>query len=289
MTITTPRIINAAYQHTAHAAALAYADMGISVLACHVDKSPSLRSWKHLTARRSTPETINLWQRTGLLESVGIICGEVSGNLVVVDCDGLDAVKEFSHAFPALTDTYKVVSGSGKGAHFYLYADECPPTTRVIGAPFGNLEMRSNGAYVIAPPSKHPSGQHYSVTQPFEVKRVPHLHALRNWIERLIKAKHGGVMPPPTGTVFKPAPYAAAALKSECDKVLFAPVGTRNDTINIAAFKMGRFVKGGQLHRSTVESAILQAAASWLGNENDMWVRRTIKSGLDAGILKAGS
>lgn len=289
MTITTPRIINAARQNTVHAAALEYAAMGISLLACKTDKSPALRNWKHLQARRAMPDTINLWARTGLLQSVGIICGEVSRNLVVVDCDGLDAVKEFSRAFPALTDTYTVISGSGKGAHFYLYSDECPPTTRTVGQPFGNIEMRSNGAYVIAPPSLHPSGQKYSVDKPYAIRTVPNLHALRAWIEGLIKAKHGGVMPPPAGTVFNPAPYAASALKSECDKVLFAPIGTRNDTINLAAFKMGRFVKSGQLHRSTVETAILQAAASWLGNENDTWVRKTIKSGLDAGILKAGS
>ena len=289
MTTTKPNILRAAYQEKTYEAALEYAAMGFSVLACKLDKSPALRAWKHLTTRRATTETINLWYRTGLLESVGVICGEVSGGLVVIDCDGYEAVEKFSHAFPALTDTFSVISGSHKGEHYYLYVDEVPPTTRTVGQVFGNIEMRSNGAYVIAPPSLHPSGNKYAISKPYEIKRVKNLHALRSWIEKLILEKHGGVMPPPAGKVFNPTPYAAAALKSECDKVMFAPVGSRNDTVNIAAFKLARFVKAGQLHRSTVESAILQAAASWLGNENPAWVQRTIKSGLDAGMIKAGS
>ena len=181
-----PLILQSAQASTVHQAALRYASANISVLACRRNKAPALANWKHLQQRCADAATINSWHDPGLLESVALICGRVSGNLVVVDCDGLDAVAAFSARFPKLLDTYTVRSGSGQGAHFYYYAKLCPPTTRVIGAPVGNLELRADGCYVIAPPSVHPSGQRYAVTNPTRILHVFDLHEVVLWIRHLI-------------------------------------------------------------------------------------------------------
>lgn len=286
--MTTPNIVRAAASRDTLTAALAYEQLGLSVLACKRDKSPALRQWRHLTERRAAPDTIEAWDRTELLTSVGIICGAVSRGLVVIDCDGLEAVREFGRAFPALTDTYKVESGSGQGAHFYLYVSQVPPTTRTVGQSFGNIELRSNGSYVIAPPSLHPSGRAYRVVQPYEIKWVDNLHALRSWIESLIRAKHGGVMPPAAnaGKVFNPTPYARAALRIQADRVECAPLHNRNNQLNISAFSMGRFIREGQISRMEVEQALEHAAAALTADDGILSVKRTIQSGIEAGLVK---
>lgn len=288
MTQTIPAIVRAAESSDVLTAALAYERMGFSVLACQRDKSPTVRAWRHLTTRRARVETIEAWERAGMLASVGIICGAVSGGLVVVDCDGDEAVQTFRRAFPRLADTYSVKSGSGQGEHFYLLADDVPATARVVGAAFGNIEMRSNGSYVIAPPSLHPSGNPYTVHQDYEIRWVANLIALRNWIHGQIADKHGGVMPAPHAAqpVVNADAYAKAALIIQADRVRDARPGARNNQLNLSAFSLGRFVREGRLSREEVISALELAASHLTETDGIASVRRTINSGISAGIIK---
>ncbi|GAA2522011.1 bifunctional DNA primase/polymerase [Winogradskya humida] len=82
-------------------------------------------------------------------------------------------------------------------------------------------------------------------------------------------------------TIAHPDRYAAVAVAAETDRVARAPVGTRNDTLNRAAFALGRLVGAGLLDAATVVRD-LTAAAAWsgLGQAETM---RTIRSGLSAG------
>lgn len=78
-----------------------------------------------------------------------------------------------------------------------------------------------------------------------------------------------------------PDRYARAALVAEADRVVSAPVGTRNDTLNRAAFALGRFVGAGLLDAGDVVRELDAAARrAGLGRAE---VRRTIRSGLTAG------
>jgi Bifunctional DNA primase/polymerase, N-terminal len=66
--------------------ALSYVNNGFSVIPTTANKQPDLKSWKHLqTNRPQINEIISWWQNdTGF---IGIICGQVSGNLEVIDFD----------------------------------------------------------------------------------------------------------------------------------------------------------------------------------------------------------
>jgi putative DNA primase/helicase len=76
--------------------------------------------------------------------------------------------------------------------------------------------------------------------------------------------------------------YALAALQKELDAVASAPKGTRNNTLNRAAFSLGRFVRAGLLELLEVEDVLAAGAgSSGLGEAE---VRRTIRSGLCAGM-----
>ncbi len=292
-----PAIVEAAQRQTVYEAAQAYSLLGISVIPCH-GKEPAVTEgyfkfpWRDFTTKRANLYQINTWHRRGWLRNVGIVCGAVSGNLVVIDLDGLDAIEAFSKQFPRLLHSYSVGSGSGKEMHIYLRTVEHIHTTRVVGTEVGNIELRSDGAYVIAPPSVHPvSNRQYEVAKELRIRTVDTLKPVEAWIKELIAAKHGGTMPAPTqprAAVTSVNRYALAALRSEAAKVRGAALGSRNNALNTAAFKLGRYVRDGLLTRYEVEQELFAAANGLVSNDGELSVLRTIKSGLDAGIVKAG-
>ncbi|MBK8034757.1 MAG: bifunctional DNA primase/polymerase [Chloroflexi bacterium] len=98
-----PPIIHAAQQHTIRSAALAYAALGLSVIPLD-GKRPALKSWTQYQRQRADKQTIRAWT----FGNVGIVCGAVSGNLVVLDLDGAAGYAAFAATFPTLAQTYTV-------------------------------------------------------------------------------------------------------------------------------------------------------------------------------------
>ena len=174
-----PSIVQAAEKQTTSAAALAYAALGMSVLPLE-GKRPTLNNWKAYQQHRADEQTIRAWR----FGNVGIVCGAVSGNLVVLDLDALAGYAAFAATFPELAETYTVASGGGVGRHVYFYAEQLPPSVKAMKTPIGNLELCGNGRQVVAPPSVHPvTGNRYRIEKPLDILRVPDLNALAAWIE----------------------------------------------------------------------------------------------------------
>lgn len=280
-------IVEAARRATVLEAALAYTDLGISVLPVS-GKVPAIRSWAERQRKRAPVAMIQYWHREGLLSGVGIVAGAVSRNLVIMDLDGLDALAAFYKRFPQLADTYTVTSGSGKGAHLYYYAETMPKTTRVVSASIGNVELRADGTYVVAPPSIHPSGKPYTVARELPIMRVAHLYEVVNWIKSLIQQKHGGKMPPAPnagqGRINNSTAYGRAALAGEAAAVRMAPPGARNNQLYRSALKMGSLIADGRIDRGSVESALFAAAAALAADDGEASVLRTIASGINKGL-----
>jgi len=78
--------------------------------------------------------------------------------------------------------------------------------------------------------------------------------------------------------------YAAAALGRESKIVRTAREGTRNDTLNRAAFNLGQLVAVGLIDRATVEAELLDAALEAGLGERE--ILATLRSGLEAGIAR---
>lgn len=284
-----PAIVLAAEASNVYAAARLYAAQGLSVLPC-TGKKPALRTWEYLQRVRATSETIDAWHRVDLLENVGVICGAVSRGLVVIDLDGEQAIETLRQEFPELFDTYRVASGSGHGMHLYYYLRDVPPTTRVVGTEFGNIELRSNGSYVVAPPSIHPdSHRPYTVDHAREIASMGNLNDVVAWIKSLIADKHGGKLPPPSrqtqgGQIRHATAYGRAALMGECDKVRAALAGGRNNVLYEAALRLGSLIRDEKAGRGEVEQALMNAAHSLSATDGEAATWRTIQSGIDAGM-----
>ena len=98
--------------------------------------------------------------------NIGIVCGTPSHGIVVLDIDeddengkhGLDTLNDWEDTRGGLPDTAVAVTGRG-GLH-YLYR-----TDRTNIRPSTNAELavdvRSDGSYIVAPPSIHPNGTPY--------------------------------------------------------------------------------------------------------------------------------
>jgi len=279
-----PAILLPAEAPNIYLATRLYVAMGISVLPCN-GKKPAV-NWTALQKRLPLEPTIDLWHKTGLLENVGVICGDVSGGLVVIDLDGEQAVETFSAQYPRLLDTYAVASGSGTGMHLYYYVRQVPPTTRVTGLTIGNIELRSNGSYVVAPPSIHPNGKPYKVHYTADILRLQTLTPVVEWIKSLIREKHGGQMPPPSNhkpVQHSPA-YGMAALRGEAAEVARATPGERNARLYRAALKMGSLIADSKIDRASVEQELLAAASQLSNDDGEAATRRTIASGINRGL-----
>src|SRR5690606_17483011 len=113
------------------------------------------------------------------MKNIGIVCGKVSGNLVVLDLDGAAGYPAFAATFPALADTYTVISGGGIGRHVYWRVDNLPEAVKAMGTPIGNLEICAEGRQVVVPPSIHPDTQQpYRVEKALDILHMPDLTEL---------------------------------------------------------------------------------------------------------------
>lgn len=88
---------------------------------------------------------------------------------------------------------------------------------------------------------------------------------------------------PPSG--WEPTAYAQAALHAEIAQIQAAGEGSRNDTLNRAAFNLIQLVAGGQIPHDTVRVALIDAAhAAGLSSRE---IDRTIDSGFRKGAQRA--
>lgn len=249
---------------------------GVSLVPC-LEKKPLVKNWVQYQ-HQQTPKTViqKAWQMYKDKAQIGVICGAVSGNLAVLDIDAMELCKEAENAIPWLKLTLCVTSGSGRGRHYYMVSDCLPRTTITQGT-----ELRTDGAYVIAPPSAYDNQRTYKVFNDAMPMRRTHLEDVQAWIiSRRPRVEETVV----SGQVENKSAFAAAALDKECEAVIRAGNGGTNNALNRAAFKLGQLVVIGQLSRSEVEQKLEAAAHELSDRDGIAATRRTIQSGLNAGM-----
>jgi hypothetical protein len=181
-------MVQAAQKHDITAAALDYAVLGLSVIPLN-GKRPALTSWTPYQQQAASPEIIQGWGKAGLLQNVGIVCGAVSNNLVVLDLDGAAGYPAFAAMFPHLVETFTVATGGGVGRHVYFQVEEIPESIKAMNTPIGNLELCGDGRQVVAPPSIHPTNRRpYRVEQEVDILHVPDLTELARGLRRSNRA-----------------------------------------------------------------------------------------------------
>jgi hypothetical protein len=142
------------------------------------------------------------------------------------------------------------------------------------------IDVRADGGYVIAPPSLHPAGERYVWTWHCDPSPMP------QWLERLVDPPRVERIAPqdPIPVSVALDRWAAAALWGEVERVRFAREGSRNHTLNRAAFALGQIAGAGALDADEVEAHLHQAARAVGLAEREASL--TIRSGLSAGLAR---
>jgi hypothetical protein len=265
-------------------AALAYARHGIPVLPVHTpaaDGGCSCRGTtcdrpgKHPRLRRGFTEAttdlrrIEMWWARWPDANVGLRTGVV---MDVADIDSAEGWHGLRHLLGGVMPDGPEVRTGGGGRHFWFRPTGHGNRVRLLPG----VDWRGAGGYVVAPPSTHTSGSAYSWVR----RPGGDLPAGPAALVGLISGP-----PPPElgrpGAIVHPDRYAEVALEAEVDRVASAPVGARNDTLNRAAFALGRLVGAGLLDAHDV-AAELERVARYAGLGRAE-TRRTIRSGMTAG------
>jgi hypothetical protein len=116
-------------------------------------KLPPIK-WGRYQHIRSDEAELADWFLDRQYGGLGIVCGRVS-RLVVLDFDDGQHASEFRRFAPDLADTFEVRSGGRGLPHFYW---RVPDEMIVSSRSFGGVDLRGEGSYVVAAPTRIPSG-----------------------------------------------------------------------------------------------------------------------------------
>jgi hypothetical protein len=139
-----------------HEAADSYNALGWRTIV--VSGKVSMGAWKRPWSISKVHKRIDDPDATGL----AVLLGEPSGGLVARDFDEPDAFQRWSDAKRGLAEVLPISLTGREGGGYHVFA--LMPGQKIRR--FGDGELRGNGAYVVIPPSIHPSGSIYSWLTP---------------------------------------------------------------------------------------------------------------------------
>lgn len=148
-------------------AALKYLSKGWPIIPINpTTKKPCLDSWKEFSNRLPTKKEVSSWWTKWPWANIGLVTGKLSG-VSVVDVD-----PRHGGTTDNLPYTVQSETGGGGSHHFYQYDSSVHSQN---GLKEG-IDLKSDGGYVILPPSEHKSGNKYKwITPPFvnEFRQLP--------------------------------------------------------------------------------------------------------------------
>ena len=265
-------------------------------------------TWKPYMKKIASMNRLQQWFQDGCL-NITVVCGQVSGRLVVFDFD-YEADVIFPSWWQAIGALSAVlaVARSFKGYHVYfrVAGDWLLPTQKVAFNEEGQLliEIKGEGGVIQAPPSRHPTGCRYqwllrshlqmpvltagaythllSAAQAFNRRPKPQpLTAQERDTWRVVNLPVGE-----DPLLRRLNRYIEVSAANECAQLSKVMKGSRNDALNKAAFRLGRFVGADLLAPDQVYQALFQAchANGYIQEDGIEAFRRTFASGLSKGM-----
>lgn len=146
--------------------ALAYAENGYAVIPVGRNKIPLINGWPN-KATTDSQQIISWWSQWPDA-NIGIVCGEKSGGLIVVDVDikngkrGDEALQQFQAMYGGFPSTVTCRTGSG-GQHLYFKDPDHHPGKYKNGVEvIPGVDIRTDGGFVVVPPSINAEGHAYT-------------------------------------------------------------------------------------------------------------------------------
>jgi hypothetical protein len=233
-----------------------------------------------LKAATTDTGQIEVWWVRWPRANVGLRTGAVS-KLVVLDVDpdhGGDATLDRLQSEYGALPAGRAVRTGGDGRHLY-FRHPGGAVRNDAGRRLGpGLDIRGDGGYVIAPPSRHRSGTKYEL-----IGRSSELPELPHWlVGKLRRAEVHRIAVrnlPRTGDA---TAWAKAAVEGEIQRLQHAQPGVRNHTLNRVAFRLGQIMADGQLNEGEIEGLLVNNAMAIGLSEREAVA--TVESGMEAGL-----
>lgn len=151
-----------------------YVQAGLSVFPIRADghKAPAVSSWNPYRERFPTEDELTEWFCDGG-KGIGVVCGPISGGLIVMDFESDAAYAEWLvHAEPLADEINQcplIVTPSG-GRHLYLRCPNPPRNLKLARDESGeiSIETRGAGGYVVAPGSPD---ECHELNKPYKLER----------------------------------------------------------------------------------------------------------------------
>ena len=254
-------------------AALDYARRGIAVFPTNaLNKKPlTPNGFKDATTDEAR---IRDWWGRWPNAMVAAPTGSASGMWVtdldldpVKKVDGMATLAQLIAQHGEIPKTLMTITPRG-GRHLIFVWDSNVEIRNSAGKIGPGIDVRGEGGYVCLPPSRNANGGLYRWDPDGADQAVP----APGWLIELAKPKT------------RASAWARAALDRECKAVAAAQPGTRNDTLNRAAFNLFQIVAGGGLDEKEVHDRLFEAAETCrlVADDGAASVEATINSAAQA-------
>ena len=253
--------------------ALDYAAAGFAVMPVkRSDKAPYTPHG--LKDASKDPDTIRGWWKQWPDANVAIACGTVSNNIVVIDVDnkpelgknGMHSLDIWQAEHGDFPETVVAHTGSGGKHYYFRVQDPKAFKNRVDAIPA--VDIRGDGAYVVAYPSEHENGKMYTWRHGVSITDTDEIaEANESVLELLNMNSREGVA--------QKQHTAANRQRTDMHRV---QEGNRNDTLFRFACKM----VGSGISRTAALEAARTEIATWDNPLPDFEIVKTVNSAYDS-------
>ncbi len=228
---------------------------------------------------------IRVWWTKWPAANIGIPTGAASG-FDVLDVDPrhggeveLDELELMCGQLPA---TVEAITGGGGRHVLFRHQEGVSNKTGFLPG----LDVRGEGGYVLAAPSRHASGRLYQ----WELSSLPGEVEFAEWpawaLELVRKpGREEKATPPPAPREGQSTAYGRAALEGEAEKVRRALPGLQETTLNEAAFNLGTLVAAGVLDHGEALAALVEAGGQMQSEEGRApWTVQQVQKKAEHGL-----
>lgn len=278
-------------------AALFYLEHGLPVIPVHtsgtggrcscgktdcdsIAKHTRLSSWKRFQTERPTREQVIGWWAKWPDANLAIL----TEDRVIIDVDGEAGYAALREAGFELPVTATLTTGRGKHHHF---ASPAGAKVRSAVGIVEKVDIRAGGGLAIVPPSVHATGARYQWDEHndgLELAEAPEWAGAKK-----ATGDDGKPLPRVTDPAFEGVSETASSMRfldEQCASVRWAGEGTRQVTLNLAAFRCGERIGHGLTFKAAYERLLEAGTDAGLPAYS---CASTIRSALAAGADKSHS
>ncbi|MBC2777128.1 bifunctional DNA primase/polymerase [Parasphingopyxis marina] len=236
-------------------------DTGFYVFPVEAGGKRPVVKWSEYRDRQPTDDELAEWHRLNF--NVGLICGRQSG-VLVLDIDSDEAAEFVAKLDLPCTPTAK----TARGRHIYFrYPDY--EVRNSVGLASHKLDVRGEGGYVVAPPSIHSTGFEYEwEISPLEADLAEVPENLKS-VLLSDAANHRQIQlsaeTPELATAMEQNRFAwvlECQLRASIDRLKDCKEGERNNTLNLVAFNLARYVAGAKANWEPFVLALCDASSA---------------------------